>query len=79
MHANASTITRRFWMSFLCCFLSVLSIMAVNTVVDYMPLVFLIEAEKVQGDVLFSFPFPSRSTSKSLRKTLQTPFSIILL
>ena len=28
--------------------------MAVNTVVDYMPLIFLIEAEKAQGDVLFS-------------------------
>ena len=29
-------------MSFLCCFLSVLSIMAVNTVVDYMPLIFVL-------------------------------------
>ena len=54
MQANPSAITGRFWMSFLCCFLSVLSIMAVNTVVDYMPLIFLIEAEKAQGDVLVS-------------------------
>lgn len=38
-------------MSFLCCFLSVLSIMTVNMVVDYMPLIFLLEAEKAQGDV----------------------------
>ena len=40
-----------FWMSSLCCFLSVVSISAVNTVIQYMPLIFLLEAEKSVGDV----------------------------
>ena len=38
-------------MSSLCCFLSVVSISAVNTVIQYMPLIFLLEAEKSVGDV----------------------------
>ena len=45
----------RFWMSWICCFLSVLCISCVNTVIQYMPLVFLMEAEKTQGDVHFYY------------------------
>lgn len=41
----------RFWMSFVCCLLSVVAIVAVNTVIQYMPLIFLMEAEKAVGDV----------------------------
>ena len=40
-------------MSFICCLISVLSIMAVNTIIQYIPLIFLMEAEKSQGDVPF--------------------------
>lgn len=61
-------------MSFLCCFLSVLSIMAVNTVVDYMPLIFLLEAEKAQGDVPSLLALSCRSTSESSPRTAPTPF-----
>lgn len=38
-------------MSFVCCLLSVVAIVAVNTVIQYMPLIFLMEAEKAVGDV----------------------------
>ena len=47
----------RFWLSLICCVLSVVCITAVNTVIQYMPLVFLMEAEKTQGDVCFIFHF----------------------
>ena len=40
-------------MSFGCCFLSVAAIFVVNTVIQYMPLIFLMEAEKSVGDVGF--------------------------
>ena len=43
----------RFWMSFICCFISVLSIMCVNTVIQYMPLIFLMEAEESQSDARY--------------------------
>lgn len=45
----------RFWLSLICCVLSVICITSVNTVIQYMPLVFLMEAEKTQGDVWFIF------------------------
>ena len=46
-------------MSFVCCFISVLSIMAVNTVIQYIPLIFLMQAEQSQGDVSMNeIPYP---------------------
>ena len=42
-------------MSFGCCFLSVIAIVVVNTIVQYMPLIFFMEAEKSVGDVNVTF------------------------
>ena len=51
MYTRVVNVIGSFWMSSLCCFLSVVSISAVNTVIQYMPLIFLLEAEKNVGDV----------------------------
>ena len=51
--SKGTVVMSRFWMSFICCFISVLSIMCVNTVIQYMPLIFLMEAEESQSDARY--------------------------
>lgn len=77
---NMEVLSSRFWMSFICCLLSVLSIMAVNTIIQYMPLIFLMQAEKSQGDVSFFVRAESsRSTLSSRPRIRPIPICVTRL
>lgn len=65
-----------FWMSSLCCFLSVVSISSVNTVIQYMPLIFLLEAEKSVGDVRVESCFCEDRFCPSIAKRIEPIYQL---